>query len=155
MPATDYTPTVDEFAVRVYARTVNTSGVPVGTFDDTTIPTGAQAQILIGDAAAMVSSQIGADLPEVVWPIAKYAVIARAAMGLERSFYKEEASTEAGPIYQAWEAEYQAAMLAVKTVLDVDQPNRPRFGSIALVSDSTTCTPPWGDWSGAFGWPFG
>jgi len=104
----DWRPTVAEVGSRLDARTL-AGGQRQGTFNEDTIPTGAQVEGLIDDAVAIVAASVGVDVPEAVWPAAKYASICRVAMAVERGFYPSK-SDDAEATYQNWLGEYSAAM---------------------------------------------
>lgn len=124
-----YRPAVEEVADRAYARALDENGNR-GTF--TTDPTPAQVETLIDDAVAIVVAAIGATVPSALLAAAKYAVICRVAMAIERGFIPE--NTDSGDsAYQAWQDEYDAAIAALTIGMSADQPNRARFVSIPIV----------------------
>lgn len=123
-------PSVSEFGARVYSRTRDSDDQYVGTFTDATTPNAAQAEALILDAYAMVSAQLGVVVPKPVEGIKKYAVIARAAMALERQFYTNDSADDGA--MQQWLDEYNAAIAAATTAMTSDQPNQSRIGMLSV-----------------------
>lgn len=131
MPASDYRPSVDDIGARMYARTLDLNGQRSGTFTNTTLPSATQVSTLIDDALATVSGQIGADLPEKVWPLAKVAVIYSTAMAIERGYFPETTeSTDSA--YAAYGSAYGVATTALTTALNEDQPNEQEGWSVPL-----------------------
>ena len=72
------------------SRTVDTSGMELGTFTEDTRPTDAQVDILIDNAAQMVISKIGDQIPESIEPIAQTTIAIRAAMFVELTYFPEQ-----------------------------------------------------------------
>jgi hypothetical protein len=123
-------PSVDELGSRLYSRTRDKNDQYVGTFTDATTPNATEAAVLIADAYSMVSAQLGVTVPTAVQDIKKYAVIARAAMAVERQFYTNDAADDGA--VQQWLAEYTAAIAAATTAMTSDQPNQSRIGMLSV-----------------------
>jgi len=99
-------PTVSEVGDRMAARTWDGT-VQVGTFTADTTPTAWQVTRLIQDAAGVVLAALGTP-PEPQYRVAKYAVICRTAMAIERGYYPTDAD-ESDAAYTRWGTEYQTA----------------------------------------------
>ena len=125
-------PSLEEIGAHLDARTL-AGGERQHTFNENTTPTGEQVLMFVDDAVGIVESAIGVPFPEAVWPAAKYAIICRVAMAVERSEYAPE-TDESDGAYQRWLAEYQVALASLSTAIDQNQPGKPRFGSLPIGS---------------------
>lgn len=88
--ALPYIPTLDDVGALLRARTVNSVGVEVGTFTDTTRPTADQALAIVKQAARDLVLKVGPTIPEQYMEDAKQLVALRAAMLIELSYYPEQ-----------------------------------------------------------------
>jgi hypothetical protein len=84
-----YTPTVQEVARYLRARTRAPSGAEVGTFDSTTVPTDEQVEALIDLAVPFVAGMVG-DVPKPCEQGARSLVALKAAEMIEISYYPEQ-----------------------------------------------------------------
>lgn len=133
-PVEGWTPSVDEVGTRMFARTLTSDGARVGTFNTTTTPTATEVSALIADAEAFVAATIDpSSLPTAQLPLARYAVIARTAMSIERGYYPEETQS-ADSAYQSWLAEYTDALNALQGALNENQTGQPRIASVRMRS---------------------
>lgn len=124
MPTSEYTPTVDDVAALLRARTRDDVGVEVGTFNEDTSPTADEVTNLIALAVGSVSSAVGADIPDAAdrddggdvdahRDAAKTLVSLKAAMLIELSYYPEQIDADRSP-YNAYKDIYdenRAALL--------------------------------------------
>jgi len=127
-----FIPSLEEIGAHLDARTL-AGDERQHTFNEDTTPTGDQVLMFVDDAVGIVQSAIGVEFPEAVWPAAKYAVICRVAMAVERSEYAPE-TDESDGAYQRWLGEYQVALASLSTAIDQNQPGKPRFGSLPIGS---------------------
>lgn len=120
MPTSDYTPTVEEVAALLRARTKDNLGQEVGTFNESTRPTGAEVESMIANAVTDLASALGADLPDAADEdqagdvdayrnYAKRLAILSTAMDIELSYFPEQ--VESGrSAYEAYERRYNTGL---------------------------------------------
>lgn len=116
-----WSPTVEEVAEHVSARTKTDDGVYVGTFNEDTRPTGEQVETLIANAVADVRAVFTADeVPESSWSFAKRAAELKAALFIELSYFPEQAQDNS-PYLQLRALSDQAMknLIARATALDM------------------------------------
>jgi hypothetical protein len=114
MSTTPGRPTVDQVAVLIRARTKDSSGNEVGTFDDETRPTAEQTEELIDAAMAVVGlylpplDKLGAGL------VTAYAQVVAldAACRVEKSYFPEQVRTDRSP-YPELRTEFKDALQAL------------------------------------------
>lgn len=117
MPISEYMPAVTDVAALLRQRTVNDYSNEVGTFDATTRPTALQVQVTLNQAAALVSSILGADLAPSVHDAARYLVTLRAAMLVELSYFNEQIRPDKSAYNELkalWETDSKAIIEAVR-----------------------------------------
>lgn len=85
----NYTPSVMQVASLLRARTVDTAGVEIGTFNDATRPTEDQVLELIANAVGTLATKIGDTIPDVLIDEAKRLAAIRAAMLVELSYWPQ------------------------------------------------------------------
>lgn len=116
MPTTDYTPALEDVGVVTLSRTKDQYGNVVGTFDDTTTPTGDQVDELIAKATSRVSMKIGTDIPPVTWDDAKTLVAIRTAMFIEVTFFPEQISDNRSP-YNILKEQYASELCDIQLAI--------------------------------------
>lgn len=84
------TPSVTAVALMEQTRCVNEYGDDQGTLNDVTRPTADQCVGVISQAVELVLSEIPDYLPESIYPRIEQAIIFKAAILIEASFYKEQ-----------------------------------------------------------------
>jgi hypothetical protein len=90
-------PSVQDVADLLMSRVRTSGGQYVGTFDETTLPTGAQVQRLIEKATERVAGKLGTNLSgEAAEDAANIAAIG-AAMFVELSFFPEQIDSDRSP----------------------------------------------------------
>lgn len=129
MPVSDYQPTVEEIGRRLYARTLTSTGVRVGTFNSETRPDANSVADLIQDALAVVSSAVGADLDQEYWQMAKAACIAHVCMSIEMGYYPETTDT-ADSAFRGFKERFQQQIGYIETALNQKRPNERRIVSL-------------------------
>jgi hypothetical protein len=106
------TPTLEDVAALIRARTKDSSGNEVGTFTPATRPTNAQAQEAIDHAVIAVHEKVGA-IGAGCADLAKLAAAYGAAAEIELSYFPEQARTDRSP-YQFLIARWTAALEGVE-----------------------------------------
>jgi hypothetical protein len=104
-PTPPWRPTVQEVAVLLRART-NSAGVEVGTFNDSTRPTGNQVEELITMAVEDVAGRIDVPIPARYVDRARRLATLQAATLVEASYFPNELETDSSAFRQ-----YQAMFL--------------------------------------------
>jgi hypothetical protein len=109
MPVSDYTPTVQDIAQMLRARTRNQAGDLVRDFTDDTLPTAEDVTGLINSAIDDVSGAIGADIPDEFFDTAKVLVVYLASANVELSYWPDQASAT-NSMYDKLMARYNAKL---------------------------------------------
>lgn len=111
-----FTPSIDDVAGELRARTVDADGDELAEWDDTTTPTAAQAVERILAATDDLARAIGPDVPDAFVGDARRAATLRAAALIERSFIPEQSGPDsaASTIYQTLRLDYEAAREALQ-----------------------------------------
>lgn len=124
------TPTVDDVAALIRARTKDNNGNELGTFTADTRPTEDQAQQAIDHQVTLLHSQvgyIGAECDEVATMAAAYG----AAAEIELSYFPEQARREMSP-YSFLIARYGEIMAGLVACVSGDLPDSPGGGDLDL-----------------------
>lgn len=101
MPASDWTPLVDEVGAQLRARTKTRAGAEVGTFTDETRPTDVQVATMITRGVGDVSMAIsGTEVPVALQADARDLAVIAAAMRIELSYFPEQINTGKSPYQQ-------------------------------------------------------
>jgi hypothetical protein len=118
------TPTLDDVAALLRARTYDANGVQVGQFTGSTRPSAAHVQELIDFAAGDVVARTGADIPEKYWPEARRLAALQAAALVESSFFPEQLDSDHSA-YRQYTAAYLDGIRALAEL--VRQPSALRL----------------------------
>jgi len=86
----EWKPSVADVAAHIRARTKDAGGNEVGTFDETTRPTGDEVELLIDKAVRRVQTQVGEPCNETLREDAGAAAALYAAMLVEQSYFPEQ-----------------------------------------------------------------
>lgn len=114
-----YTPTVDEIAALIPARTVDAdTGATLGTFTGATHPTASSVETIAQIAAAFVASRLGGVVDDVVAPQARHVAALRAAMQIELGYFPEQVRTDRSA-YPELKALYDADLASIPGFVDV------------------------------------
>lgn len=100
MSISDWTPTLDAVGSILRARTRDTQGNELGTFNGSTRPTDVQVAELIATAVGDVASAVVVDVIEPLWGSASSVATYRAAMLVELSYFPEQVATGRSPYEQ-------------------------------------------------------
>ena len=107
----DWAPSVADGAAQIRARTKNPAGKEVGTFDDTTRPTGTEVELLIAKGVRRVETQVGDPCTERLQEDAGAAAALYTAMLIEQSYFPEQ-TTATGSSFNSllklWEGQIKA-----------------------------------------------
>jgi hypothetical protein len=137
VPASDYTPTLDQVAAHIMARTVNQYGVRQGTFTPDTTPTDTEATAIIAETMNEIADIVGDDIPDFFWDDASSVAAIKVASQIELSFYPEQVQTNRSP-YDRLLAKYEEAMVNLaKQVAGADD------SSTGAVVSGPSATPQW------------
>lgn len=98
------------------ARTRDTQGNEVGTFNDDTRPNGDQVLSLVAVAVSDLASMIGHDIEEMFWEQAAVVSSYKSAMLVELSYFPEQVATGRSPYAQLKEL-YDEALNGLKIAL--------------------------------------
>jgi hypothetical protein len=114
MSVSDYTPTVQEVARMLRARTRNQAGELVRDFTDDTLPTAEDVQGLIEEAADEVTADISPDalLSSEYYEAARVLVILLASANVELSYWPEQAA-QTNSMYDKLMARFNAKEAAL------------------------------------------
>lgn len=96
MSTIDWLPSSDDVAAILRARTKDDNGRELGVWTDATRPTGPEVDVLIAQAADFVAAAIGG-VPDRCAGAAGAAVLLRAAMLVELSYFPEQVRSDRSP----------------------------------------------------------
>jgi hypothetical protein len=107
-------PSVDDVALLIRARTKDSNGNEVGTFDDDTRPTETQVEEQIDASIAMILMRLPPveQLPPELVPAIATVIAYRAALRVEKSYFPEQVRTDRSAYAELW-AEYNAELEAL------------------------------------------
>jgi hypothetical protein len=94
MPVEAFAPSVVAVSALLRARTKDSTGLEVGTFNDDTRPTSAQVLSLIDLAVVDVQTILGTSPPDYLADAAKSTATLKAAMYVELSYYPEQVRSD-------------------------------------------------------------
>jgi Concanavalin A-like lectin/glucanases superfamily len=145
-PSVDFSPTVDDVAAIIRARTKDSNGNEVGTFTDATRPTNSQAQEAINHQVVLVHQKVGR-VGTACADLARMAAAIGAAAEIELSYFPEQARTDRSP-YTYLIARYDEALAGVLSCVLGDLPDCTSdlpggtvpgglgFGTLDVISDT-------------------
>jgi hypothetical protein len=152
-------PTVDDVAALIRARTKDNNGNEVGTFTDDTRPTAAQAQQAIDHQVVLLHTKVGA-IGDGCAAVATLAAAYGAAAEIELSYFPEQARTDRSPytyLIARWEEYLDGLVACVEGNLpsdgdDGDLTAGLRYGTVDAISGTVSAyytgrawppLPPW------------
>ena len=111
-------PSVEDVALLLRARTKDSNGNEVGTFDDDTRPTAEQVEEQIDAAVALVGMRLPPtdQLPVALQPAIAALVAYRAALRIEKSYFPEQVRSDRSA-YDQLKEEYTDDLTALQEVL--------------------------------------
>lgn len=110
-------PSVDDVASLIRARTKDSEGREVGTFNSETRPTDVQVERHIDNAVSLIATRLPRDLPEVYVGTVKALTAYRAAMQIEKSYFPEQVRSDRSA-YDQLREEYNDDLSALLDALD-------------------------------------
>jgi hypothetical protein len=112
-------PTVEQVATLIRARTKDSNGIEVGTFDGDTRPTADQVEKTIDASVALVGMQLpdAAAIPVELASAVAAVIALDAACRVEKSFWPEQVQTERSP-YALLKTEYDEALAALLDTIE-------------------------------------
>jgi LPS O-antigen subunit length determinant protein (WzzB/FepE family) len=144
MPASDYTPTLEQVAALIRARTRDSGGQETGTFSADTEPTADEVNDVIAQALSDVEDDIGSDIPEPALDGAKRLAALRTAMLVELTFFPEQLEAGTNNQYDRLKTLYDEKLKSVERAVAqaeegeeigaVDEPQWPAYGGFGPVS---------------------
>lgn len=125
-----WTPSVDQVALRIIARTLGTNGVLQGTFNDDTKPTGGDVAGMIGLVVQLLGPRLG-PVSDALTDSACSLVALKTAITVEQSYFIEQVSSGASPVRELTN-EYTAALVAWDMAARGTQPNGVKIASMPV-----------------------
>jgi hypothetical protein len=119
MPASDYTPSVQDIALMLRARTRDANGDLVSDFTSDTIPTDLDVTGLIQSAVDDVSGAIGPDIDSGYFDTAKVCCVYLASANVELSYFPEQAVANQS-MYDKLMTRYNAKLTQLLEDLEMD-----------------------------------
>jgi hypothetical protein len=115
-----YLPSVAQVGARERARTIDRSGVELGTFTGNTKPTDSEVISLIRQAGRDVSIKLGGDVPEQYINDARELIAIRTAMLIELSYYPEQVAAN-NSTYDRYKTLYDEGLASmIQAISDVE-----------------------------------
>ena len=131
MPIDDFRPTVADVAALLRARTKDVNGNEVGTFNDDTRPTSAQAANIIETACGEVQTVMGVGPPAYLAEAAQALSALRAAMLIELSYFPEQVRSDRSA-YPEYASMYDSQSAALVSAASGAAPGDTRVFSVAI-----------------------
>jgi hypothetical protein len=94
VPVVGLRPSVDDVAALLRARTQDTEGREVGTFNDDTRPTASEVDLHIDTALALVATRLPVEVPDRFGTAVSSLVAYRAALRIEKSYFPEQVRSD-------------------------------------------------------------
>jgi hypothetical protein len=113
----DTRPSVDDVASLLRARTKDSEGREIGTFNDDTRPTAAQVELHIDNAVALLTTRLPLDLPVAYEGTVRALGAYRAALQIEKSYFPEQVRSDRSA-YDQLREEYLDDLEALNTALE-------------------------------------
>jgi hypothetical protein len=131
IPVEAITPSVNDVAELLRARTKNSSGFELGTFTDDTRPTSAQVIGLARAAAVDIQARLGPNPPAGIEDAARGVATVLAAMMAELSFFPEQVQSNRSP-YDQLAALFTTRLQALTDWAGSLAPGEQRFRSLRI-----------------------
>lgn len=101
MPIAEFAPSAAVVGAILRTRTKDTNSNEIGTFNETTRPSGVQVASLILQGAGDLALAVGSsDLPQVLWDHARAVSAYRVACLIELTYFPEQVATGRSPYVQ-------------------------------------------------------
>jgi hypothetical protein len=133
MPVLDapaWTPSVDQVALHLLARTRIANGTYAGTFNTDTEPTGTQVAGIIGQVCQLISPRLG-PVPDALTDSASALAALKSAIQVERSFFMEQVAAGLSP-EATLVNDYKMALCDWDEAARGEQPNGTKLTSLRI-----------------------
>jgi hypothetical protein len=133
MPTLDappWTPTVEQVALRILARTRQTNGVLAKTFNSNTDPTDEDVEGVIALTVQLLAPRLG-PVPDALIDSATSLAALKAAITVEESFFMEQVSNGASPV-RSLMGEYMDALKNWDIEATGGEPNAVKIASLRV-----------------------
>jgi hypothetical protein len=133
MPVLDppaWTPSVDQVALHLLARTRVPNGTYAGTFNADTEPTATQVAGVIAQVCQLIAPRLG-PVPDALTDSASAVAALRAAVQVERSFFMEAVGEGISPEATLM-ADYKVALCDWDMAARGEQPNGSKLASLSI-----------------------
>lgn len=128
--APSWTPSVQDVALRLIARTRINNGTLAGTFNSQTNPTDTQVSGLITQAVNLLRPRLG-PVPDRLSDTARAITALKTAVMVEESYFMEQVQTEMSPC-RMLTAEYMDALKSWDVAAKGDEPNGTHIASMPV-----------------------
>jgi hypothetical protein len=98
--AIEWRPTLKDVGVVCLARTRDQNGIILRTFNDNTVPSGDDVELLISEAVNDLRPRVGTDIPDDLIQEAQHITALRTAMYIELTYFSNEVSQNRSPYPQ-------------------------------------------------------
>lgn len=130
LDAPPWTPTVQQVAWRLLARTRQTNGELAKTFNTNTDPTDTDVEGVIALTVQLLGPRLGA-VPDALIDSATSLAALKAAITVEESFFMEQVSNGASPI-RSLQAEYLDTLKSWDIAATGEEPNGTHIASLRV-----------------------
>lgn len=145
MPSTDWAPAVAAVGARLRSRTKDRDGNELGTFTDTTRPTGDEVERLIAEEAGNVADVVGDDLDIKFWERAAAVTVLGTAAAVELTYFPEQVATGRSP-YDQLKTLYTERLGNLKTAVEAGGGDTPGEGDATALPQGYFPDVPLVDW---------
>jgi hypothetical protein len=132
MPLTDlpsWTPSVQQVALYILARTRVPNGELAGTFNSQTFPTDSQVTAIIQQQVRLLAPRMG-DIPDSLADSASELLALKSAISVERSYFLEQVDNS--PSHEELCKDFAIAMTNWEDAAQGDVPNGWTFGAMPI-----------------------
>lgn len=91
-----WTPSVEDVALRLIARTLMSNGALANTFNSQTVPTDQQVELIITQQVSLLAPKLG-DVSDSLMDSARALLALKSAIVIEESFFLEQVNTNLSP----------------------------------------------------------
>ncbi|MCW3039358.1 MAG: hypothetical protein JWM31_1263 [Solirubrobacterales bacterium] len=112
----DYAPSLDDVGALARARTKDSGGHEIGTFNENTRPTGAEVLRLIAMATAEVATRVEEPILTGFADAARAVIALRTAMLIEISYFPEDLQAN-GSAYGRFRGQFDESLISLNTAL--------------------------------------
>lgn len=133
MPLLDppaWTPTVDQVATHLLARTRQPNGVIAGTFNSLTMPTDVMVQAIIAQQVSLLAPRLG-DVPDSLADSAGALLALKAAIEVEQSYFSEQIDSGKSPHGRLCD-DFDSALKVWLDAAEGHVPNGYQTGAVAV-----------------------